>query len=87
MKIRIRSAQCDHYLGEPCDVCEAEAKRPVATARYHPFKAGFYEHVSYEGAYCETADDLRRACEANGAYSVYLENSLHKGRIGKIKEI
>lgn len=50
------------------------------------FKAGFYEHVSLKGAYCETPEALRRACEANDAKSVYLENS-GVFRSEKLKEI
>lgn len=87
MRVRIRSSTCDHYLDEPCIVCAAERAGPVNTPRYHPFRGGFFEHVSLEGAHCDTPEELRKVCEQNGAYSSYLENSLHKGRIGKLKEI
>lgn len=87
MRIRIKTSTCNHYLDEPCLWCDADLKKPIQSPRFHPFRAGFYEHVSHEGKYCETADDLRKACEENGSYSMYLENSLHGGSIGKIKEI
>lgn len=87
MKVRIKSGTCDHYMDEPCAVCDAEMASPIASPRYHPFRAGFYEHISHEGVYCETPQELKKACEENGCYSVYLENSIHKGQIGKVKEI
>lgn len=87
MRFRIRSATCDHYSDEHCDVCLAEREAAVCTPRFHPFQGGFFEHLSPEGVHCETPADLRAACEKHGAYSAYLENSLHGGRIGKLKEI
>ena len=39
------------------------------------FEAGFFEHVSLDGEYCRTPEQLRDACERNNSRSVYLENS------------
>lgn len=50
------------------------------------FKRGFYEHVSHEGAWIDSAADLEKVCRENNAVSPYLEDSPYR-RAFKTREI
>lgn len=50
------------------------------------FRGGWFEHVGPEPVYCDTPDELRKACKDNDARSAYLENSIFGGSDGQ-KEI
>ena len=44
----------------------------------HLFHAGFYEHVSPQGVWAETPQQLQDACNAGGTVSEYLVDSIHR---------
>lgn len=70
-----------------CGICGSGMRLTVSAAKPIVFRAGFYEHVSYEGVHAETPEQLRRACEEHGGISTYLENSIFRGNHGQIKEV
>lgn len=80
-KIAERHEQKCPHCGGACEILPSHTNIVA-------FRAGYYEHVGEKGVYAETAEDLRKACEENGAYSSYLENSgVFKGNIGHVKEV
>ena len=44
------------------------------------FRAGYYRDVGPDGVYANTPQELQDACNKNGVYSSYIENSLFKVR-------
>lgn len=60
-----------------CSSCKVKAKllMPSRAPGVSIFREGWYEHVAAEPIYCRTAQELRDACDENGAVSHYLENS------------
>lgn len=67
-------------------VCGRVVARVLVPPRRHvTFKAGFYEHISPDGAHVETMGELRRIAKENGNYSVYAEDlgGLFKAKEGR----
>lgn len=59
---------------QSCSYCTGTLVRQLRTRRHVTFRAGFYEHVSRDGAYIETMEQLERTAKDNGLYSHYAEN-------------
>ena len=75
-------------LLERCPGCSGPAVQTIKKApTISTFKPGVYEHIAPEPLRIETAAELQRACEKHGCFSPALENSLHKGNLGRIKEV
>ncbi len=48
---------------------------PVAAPSTVMFERGWYEHIAPEPIFCDSARELKEACDKHDAYSPYLESS------------
>lgn len=81
-------ARMDDRLLVRCPACGVLARQVIRKApAISTFKPGVYEHIASEPLQIESAAELRRTCEEHGCFSPALENSLHRGNLGRIKEI
>lgn len=72
-----------------CPKCHDTATlRPPSPPAIATFKPGWFQDIAPDPIYVETPKQLLQECEKHECYSSYLENSgVHKGRVGKLKEI
>jgi hypothetical protein len=84
-RIRIKSATCDHYLGDDCRVCREEWERRVVGApKVHTFREGIYEHISLDPVHISSPQELADKCKENGVHSRYLlESQTWRTKSGK----
>ncbi|MAH45002.1 hypothetical protein CMI37_04185 [Candidatus Pacearchaeota archaeon] len=73
---------------QKCPTCGSKCKLIIEAPRVILFPSGWFEHISDEPMYIDSASELREACVKNECYSKYLENSgLSKGSTGQLKEV
>ncbi len=60
--------------GEDCPNCNAKLS-PVGSPGTATFERGWYEHIAPEPIFCDSARELKEACDRHDAISPYLESS------------
>jgi putative FmdB family regulatory protein len=68
---------------QACGECGCQLHLLPSAPALHTFKRGFYEHISHDGVYIDSARDLADACAANNCISPYLEEGPHRKYIRK----
>lgn len=85
MTVRIKSATCNHLLGEPCEVCEAGWQEPPnGGPTVRTFREGWYEHIALDPIYISSAQQLRDECRKHEVHSYQVEDgNLWRTKSGK----
>jgi len=58
-----------------CIKCGGQTEPLISAPRFHPFPAGWWEHITTKPLYIDSKQKLKEACEKHGKYSQYLEDS------------
>ena len=63
----------ENYYSILCPKCGEKARVLITGSNYHPFPAGWWEHIGPQPLHISSRSQLRDECEKNNVYATYLD--------------